>query len=94
MRSILEELYYGNICPDTDCRDHSEETKQLMKYVVDHHEKLLSTLNGEQREIFEKFDDCNLELTDINEKRIFVYGFRLGAKIMLEVLGKIRADGQ
>lgn len=22
MRSILEELFYGNICPNTDCRSH------------------------------------------------------------------------
>lgn len=26
MRSILEELFYGNICPNTDCRSHDKET--------------------------------------------------------------------
>ena len=30
MRSILEELFYGNICPNTDCRSYDKETKQLM----------------------------------------------------------------
>ena len=86
MRSILDELFYVNICPDTDCRIREEETKQLIKYVVDHHEKLQATLTDEQKEILEKFDDCNAELTNINEKAIFSYAFRLGAKIMLEVL--------
>ncbi len=30
MRSILEKLFYGNICPNIDCRSHDKETKQLM----------------------------------------------------------------
>ena len=86
MRSILEELFYGNICPNTDCRSHDKETKQLMGYIADHHDSLLSTLNDQQKEILEKFDDCYNELTDINEREIFSYGFKLGARIMLAVV--------
>ena len=47
MRSILEELFYGNICPNTDCRGHDKETKQLMGYIANHHDNLLSTLNNQ-----------------------------------------------
>ena len=86
MRSILEELFYGNICPNTDCRSHDKETKQLMGYIADHHDNLLSTLNDQQKEILEKFDDCYSELTDINEREIFSYAFKLGMRIAIEVL--------
>lgn len=86
MRSILEELFYGNICPNTDCRSNGNETKQLMGYIADHHDTLLSTINEQQKEIFEKFDDCYNELTDINEREIFVYAFKLGMQIAIEVL--------
>ena len=86
MRSILEELFYGNICPNTDCKSHDKETKQLMGYIADHHDNLLSTLNDQQKEILEKFDDCYNELTDINEREIFVYAFKLGMRIAIEVL--------
>ena len=88
MRSILEELFYGNICPNTDCRSHDKETKQLMGYIADHHDNLLSTLNDQQKEILEKFDDCYNELTDINERELFVYAFKLGARIMLAVVSE------
>lgn len=81
MRSILEELFYGNICPNTDCRSHDKETKQLMGYIADHHDHLLSTLNDQQ-------DDCYNELTDINEREIFAYAFKLGARIMLAVVSE------
>ena len=86
MRAILEELFYGNICPNTDCRSHDKETMQLMGYIADHHDNLLSTLNDRQKEILEKFDDCYNELTDINEREIFVYAFKFGMRIAIEVL--------
>jgi hypothetical protein len=86
MRSILEELFYGNICPNTDCRCSDKEPKQLMGYIADHHDNLLSTLNDQQKEILEKFDDCYNELTDISEREIFTYAFKLGMMIAIEVL--------
>ena len=85
MRSILEELFYGNICPNTDCRSNDKEVKELMGYIADHHDNLNKTLSDKQKELLEKFDDCYNELTDINERELFIYAFRLGARITLEV---------
>ena len=86
MRSILEELFYGNVCPNTDCRSKDKETKELIGYIADHHSALNETLTDKQKEIFEKFNDCYNELTDINEREIFVYAFRLGMRIAIESL--------
>ena len=86
MKSILEELWYGNVCPNTDCRNQDKETTQLMEYIADHHSALNETLTDKQKEIFEKFNDCYDELADINEREIFVYAFRLGMRIAIEVL--------
>ena len=95
MRSSLEELFYGNICPNTDCRSHDKETKQLMGYIADHHDNLLSTLNDQQKELLEKFDDCYNELTDINEREIFSYAFKLGMRIAIRacVRGQRKRQG-
>ena len=60
--------------------------KELMDYIADHHSALNETLTDKQKEILEKFNDCYDELTDINEREIFVYAFRLGARIAIEVL--------
>ena len=86
MKSILEELWYGNVCPNGGCREATKEAKTLMGYVADHHDNLQVTLTEEQKEILEKFDDCYAELTDLNEREIFVYAFRLGARIAIEVM--------
>ena len=86
MRSILEELFYGNVCPNTDCRSKGGQTKELMGYVADHHNALFGELTDKQKETLEKFDDCYSELTNINEREIFVYAFKLGMRIAIEVL--------
>ena len=86
MKSILEELFYGNVCPNTDCRGNGKDTKQLTGYIADHHSALNETLTDKQKELFEKFTDCYSELTDINEREIFYYAFRLGMKIAIDVL--------
>ena len=78
MKSILEELFYGNVCPNTDCRSNTKETKELMGYVADHHDALFGELTYKQKEILEKFEDCMNEMHSITERDAFSYGFRLG----------------
>ncbi|MBQ9805063.1 MAG: hypothetical protein IJW49_00930 [Clostridia bacterium] len=83
--SVIKELWHGNICPQTDSRNNSPEIKELMEYMARYHDDLLKTLNDEQKEIFEKFDDCWSEYASYAEEAIFTYAFKLGAKIMCEM---------
>ena len=86
MRSILQELWRGNICPQTDSRNNSPEMKELMEYMARHHNDLLKTMTDEQKEIFEKFDDCWSEYMSLAEAAIFTYAFKLGMQIAVETL--------
>ena len=86
MKNILGELWNGNISPREDCRNNTHEMKQLMEYMVRHHDDLLKTLSDEQRDIFEMFDDCWSEYASLAEEAIFVYAFRLGAQMTLDAL--------
>ena len=88
MKSILEELFYGNVCPHIDCRNSDKETRELMEYVANHHDALSEGLTDKQKEILEKFDDCYSELVGINERDIFIYAFKLGMKVAIEVLSE------
>ena len=58
MRGMIEEMWHGNIVPQSDSRNNSQEMKQLMEYRARHHEDLLKGMKDEQKEILEKFDDC------------------------------------
>ena len=88
MRSILQELWRGNISPQTDSRNNSLEMQQLMEYMARHHDDLLKTMTDEQKEIFEKFDDCWSEYASYAEEAIFEYAFKLGTQIAIETLNE------
>ena len=51
-----------------------------------HHDDLLKTLNDEEKEIFEKFDECWSEYASYAEEAIFTYAFKLGMQIAIETL--------
>ena len=86
MKSIINELWHGNITPQEDSRNNSPEMKQLMEYIARHHDDLLKTMTDEQKEILEKFDDCWSEYTSLDEEAIFEYAFKLGMLIAIETL--------
>ena len=40
MESIIKELWHGNIIPQEDSRTNSKKMKELLGYMVRHHEDL------------------------------------------------------
>ena len=86
MKSMIDELWYGNVSPMDDTRNNTEEMKELMSYIARHQEELVATLTDEQKAIFEKFDDCWSEYASLAEEAIFAYAFKLGGRLMLETL--------
>ena len=86
MISMIKELWRGNICPQTDSRNNSPEMKELMEYMARHHDNLLKTMTDEQKEVFEKFDECWSEYMSLAEASIFEYAFKLGMQIAIETL--------
>ena len=86
MKGTIEELWRGNIIPYEDSRTNSKEMKELLGYIARHHEDLEKSFTDEQKEIFEKFHDCWSEYASLTEEAIFVYAFKLGGRLMLEIL--------
>ena len=86
MRSIINELWHGNIVPQEDSRNNTREMKELISYIARHDEDLEKLLTDEQKVIFEKYQDCWNEYVSLAEAAIFEYAFKLGAKVMHDVM--------
>ena len=84
--NTLEDLYYGNLFPQEKCARLDDEVKELLKLLNRNEEKLISTLSDGQKETFEKYKDCNREISEICERYDFISGFQLEAKIIIEVI--------
>lgn len=83
--NILEDIYYGNVCPcDRDVKRDSK-VDCLQKLICRNEEELLSTLTEKQKETFEKHKDAQSELYNYFEREVFAQGFILATKIMIEV---------
>ena len=85
MRSIINELWHGNIIPQEDSRTNTKEKKELISYIARHDEDLEKLLTDEQKVIFEKYQDCWNEYVSLSEAAIFEYAFKLGARLALAV---------
>ena len=83
---ILEQLWYDGLYPSE--AKHSSDTRYLKQLaaVTEMEDKLLSILPEEAKEAYGKCADSKEELSVIDRASIFTAGFRMGARIMLEVM--------
>lgn len=80
----LEDSYYGNLFPHEKCAKLDDGMKELPGLLNRNDEKLTANLSDEQKETFEKYKDCNREISEICERQSFIKDFKLGAKIVIE----------
>ena len=82
---LLEEFWYGNIEP-TEYDTSSKEYKKLLELICRNEDKLKATMTDGQKALFEKYTDCVREHQNITDCLIFQNSFKLGARMMLEVM--------
>ena len=83
---ILKEFWYGNIEPTEYDTSASKEYKKLLELICRNEEKLKATMTDEQKELFDKYADCMREYQTITDCLLFQNSFKLGARMMLEVM--------
>lgn len=84
--TILEELYYGNICPTDDILLPNSKTNQMLVLLDRHKQTVENSLNMEQKTAFLKLNDCREELSQLVECEAFVQGFSLATKIITQAM--------
>ena len=85
---LLEELWYGNIEPTEFDADAGNAYKEALRLITRNEEKLQATMTDEQKELFSRYTDCVREYQTVAECLLFQNSFRLGARIMLEVMAE------
>ena len=83
---LLEEFWYGNIEPTEYDTSSNKEHEKLVELIYRNEENLRATMTDEQKELFEKYTDCVHEFQTITDCLIFQNSFKLGARMMVEVM--------
>ena len=80
---ILEEFWYGNINPVKIPFQQQRQFDKVFKLLTRNEEKLLETLNEQEKKLFDKYKACQDEMTQITECQTFIKGFKLGARFIM-----------
>ena len=85
MEKILRALYDGEIAPIESYRPYLEEHISLGKAHARHYHDFIAKLGSPLDSEFIRIMDEHLETLYFDHAEAFIDGFRLGARIMLEV---------
>ena len=88
MKSTINELYYGEICPCKLPAPNTKRYKENNKFISDTSEQLIEKY-PDIKETLEKFIDAQHIATSLECEADFERGFRLGAQFTAELLGGI-----
>ena len=82
---MLEELYFGNIDPNAQSFDKNSNFGKAMQVVSDTEDELLKLLDDREKQLFRDFVAAQSEINGITAVEKFIKGFKLGARIGLEI---------
>ena len=83
---FLKDFWYGNISPGEGRYHSRKEYKEAWKVVEQTEDELKERLTSEDWELFTRYQDAERTAGCLSDADIFIEGFRMGAKILLDVL--------
>ena len=89
---IIEELYHGNIAPAAKSVVSGSEYQKYQYEICDTIDELEKLLSENEKELLEKITKAWNRLNSIGGEESFTEGFKLGAKMAIEIFEK--DDGQ
>ena len=84
---VLRELWRGDISPTDRRVRQGSEYQQTAKEVREKMGEFLEMLSPEARERLEAINDLKSDLSVMANEDYFLYGFRLGARMILDIIG-------
>lgn len=86
MKSMVKELYYGNISPFDRGFKKGGKYAKLLHILIQNEEILMNGFTPEQSKTYNKIMDCVYKMNGQNELEAFSSGFKLGVSLTAESL--------
>ena len=83
---MLNALWRGQISPNEKYTQYNAEYKRLSAQIREEYKALMNELSEEGKEHLEAYERLMLEAQSIGDEETFIEAFRLGARMMLDVL--------
>ena len=89
---VLQELWRGNITPSERFVRSGSEYKKIAEKLSDEMDRLMEAISPEARKQLENIGNLRADMAVLSNEDIFIYAFRLGARLMLDVLGEYKGQ--
>lgn len=86
MKSILNELYNGHIYPAEQIVPQDPDYRPLNRKIGEEKESLKRKLSEEDIRKLSQLEDMYTRSITMEETETFIYGFKLGSLLMIEIL--------
>ena len=84
--NTIQDLYYGRISPYEMSISTAPEYQKLKALANQHEDLLRESLSDEQKKLLDKLTESITDISSISERNMFIAGFRLGVKLMINVM--------
>ena len=84
--NTIQDLYYGRISPYEMSISTTPEYQKLKALAGKNEDLLRETLSDEQSALLDKLIESFTDISSISERDMFIAGFRLGMKLMIDVM--------
>ena len=89
---VLQELWRGNITPSERFVRSGSEYKKIAGKLSDEMDRLMEAISPEARKQLENIGNLRADMAVLSNEDIFIYAFRMGARLMLDVLGEYKGQ--
>ena len=89
---LLEQLWRGNLAPSERYIRSDSEYKKATQAFCDATEKMEKELSPEGKKYWREVADRQSDMTMLAEEDIFIYGFRMGARMILDIIGDYKGQ--
>ena len=89
---VLQELWRGNITPSERFVRSGSEYKKIAGKLSDEMDRLMEAISPEARKQLENNGNLRADMAVLSNEDIFIYAFRMGARLMLDVLGEYKGQ--
>lgn len=86
MKRIIENLISANLFAYEQIGCDNDEIKSIVRAINENRQALVGSFTQEQKNIFYIYEDLSNERLTLREISMFAEGFKLGAKILIDVL--------
>ena len=89
---VLDKLWQEGLSPNERYTRKGSEYHKILLRICEEGDYLATELTEEGKAHFGAYRDAQIELSVVAEKEVFIEAFRLGARMMLDVVGDYKGQ--